>query len=149
MYLNRKIENTTFPNTIYRMIHWVLSTFKLVLGHLNGIFFSSNFVWAFSQHFVNSGQKDRAKFSNIDPCTLHSVQQDVAGFRRHLFTCFLGHTPLLQYYLLFGPHPLLQLWRTNDCTAVPPDPSHPLDIPNPLITLDIQIAVSNAVIGSL
>ena len=26
---------------------------------------------------------------------LDSVQQNVAGFRRGLFTCFLGHTPLL------------------------------------------------------
>ena len=26
---------------------------------------------------------------------LHSVRQNVAGFRRGLFTCFLGHTPLL------------------------------------------------------
>ena len=35
---------------------------------------------------------------------LHSVRQNIAGFRRGLFTCFLGHTPLLQYNLLFGPH---------------------------------------------
>ena len=26
---------------------------------------------------------------------LHSVRQNIAGFRRGLFTCFLGHTPLL------------------------------------------------------
>ena len=35
---------------------------------------------------------------------LHIVRQNVAGFRRGLFTCFLDHTPFLQYYLLFGPH---------------------------------------------
>ena len=44
---------------------------------------------------------------------LHSVRQNIPGFRRGLFACFLGHTPLLQYYLLFGPHPLLQLWRSG------------------------------------
>ena len=54
--------------------------------------------------------KGFCKISNFWP--LHSVWQNVAGFRRGLFTCFLGHTPLLQYYLLFGPHHLLLLWRT-------------------------------------
>ena len=52
------------------MIHWVHTTFKLVYGHLNGIFLTSNFAWAYSRHFANSGQKDRAKFPNFDPCTV-------------------------------------------------------------------------------
>ena len=86
---------------IYRMSHRVLPTFKLVYGHLNGNFLTGNFEWAFARQFENSGQKDFAKFQNFDPC---SVRQNIAGFRRGLFTCFLGHTPLLQYNLLLGPH---------------------------------------------
>ena len=46
----------------YRMSHRVHATFKLVYGHLNGIFLTSNFAWAFSRPFANSGQKDFAKF---------------------------------------------------------------------------------------
>ena len=46
---------------MYRMSHRVLSTFKLVYGHLNGIFLTGNFAWALSRHFANSGPKDFAK----------------------------------------------------------------------------------------
>jgi hypothetical protein len=71
---------------VYRMTHKVLSTFKLVYRQLNGIFLSGNFALAFSRLFVNSGQKDPAKFQNFDPCTMVRVS------KRVLFTCFLGHT---------------------------------------------------------
>ena len=51
------------------MVHWVLPTFKLVYRHLNGIFLTVNFAWAFSRTFVNSDQKDWVKFPNFDHCT--------------------------------------------------------------------------------
>jgi hypothetical protein len=84
------------------MIHWVLSTFKLVYGHLISIFLTNNFVWAFSKLFVNSGQKDMAKFPNFDPCTVcgktFRVPRGVylpafwATPPYYSITCFLGHT---------------------------------------------------------
>ena len=51
---------------IYRLIHWVHTTFKLVYGHLNGIYLTGNFVWAYSRHFANSGQEDRAKCLQVN-----------------------------------------------------------------------------------
>ena len=89
------------------MIHRVLSTFKLVYGHLNGIFLTGNFAWAFSRPFVNSGQKDRAKYPNFDPCTVCSqmlqVSREVylpacwATPPYYSIMCFLGHTPYYSY----------------------------------------------------
>ena len=92
------------------MIHGVLPTFKLVyenLSALDNIFLTSNFVWAFSRTFVNSGQKDRAKFSNFDPCTVCGKKMRVSGGvllpafwatpPYCSITCFLGHTPYYSY----------------------------------------------------
>jgi hypothetical protein len=88
--------------------------FKLIYGQLNGIFLTGNFAWAFSRPFVNSGQKHRAKFLNFDPCTVcgKTLQVSRAVYLPAFWakppyysrTCFLGHT-------------LLQLQRTNYCTA--------------------------------
>ena len=47
---------------LYRMSHRVPSAFKLVYGHLNSIFLTGNFAWAFAIPFANSGQKDFADF---------------------------------------------------------------------------------------
>ena len=52
------------------MSHRVPSTFKLVDGHLNSIFFTGNFAWAFAIHFPNNGQKDFAKFEIFNRCTV-------------------------------------------------------------------------------
>ena len=92
---------------IYRMIHRVLSTFKLVQGHLNGIFLTGNFAWGFSRHFVNRGQKDRAKFPNFDPCTVFGKTLRVSGGvylpafwatpPYYSIICFLGHTTYYYY----------------------------------------------------
>ena len=52
-------------------------------------------MWVFSRLFVNSGQKDLAKFLNFDPCTVYGKKVRVSkGF----------------FYLLFGPHPLVQYY---------------------------------------
>ena len=89
---------------IYRMSHRVPSTFKLVYGHLNNIFLTGNFAWAFPIHFSNSGQKDFAKFQIFDPCTVcGKTLRDSGG----------GYLPAfwatLPYYLLFGPHHIITL----------------------------------------
>ena len=47
--------------------------------HLNGIFLTGNFAWAFARPFVNYGQKDRAKFPNFDPCTVCGKTLPVSG----------------------------------------------------------------------
>ena len=57
------LHNTNLDRSnIYRMSHRVPAAFKSVYGHLNSIFLTGNFAWAFPRHFANSGQKDFAKF---------------------------------------------------------------------------------------
>ena len=86
----------------YRMSHRVPAAFKWVYGHLNSIFLTGNFAWAFPRHFANSEQKDFAKFQNFDPCTVcGKTLQDSGGVYLPAFWA----TPL--YYLLFGPHPII------------------------------------------
>jgi hypothetical protein len=107
MCSTKTYKSLTIQLTVYRMIHWVLSTFKLVYGHLNGIFLTGNFAWAFSKLCVNSGQKDMAKFPNFDPCTVCTkilrVSRGVylpafwATPPYYSITCFLGHTPYCSY----------------------------------------------------
>ena len=106
------------------MSHRVLSAFKLVYGHLNSIFLTGNFAWAYSRHFTNSGQKDRAKFPNFDPCTVCGKMFQVSGgvylpafwatLPYHSITCFLGHTPYYNY-----EEPMLALlaaiWMSSQC----------------------------------
>ena len=110
---------------IYRMIHWVWSTFKSEYGHLKGIFLTCNFAWAFSIPFAISVQKGFAKFWNLTP-----AQGAVGGvgFQRGLFCLLFGPQPLLQYYLLFGPHPIitviknqwwLHYWLQFECQESP------------------------------
>ena len=60
-------------------LHCPVPLQTLVFRHLNGIFLTSNFSWAFSRTFVNSGRKDRAKFSNFDPCTVCGKTSPVSG----------------------------------------------------------------------
>ena len=60
---------------------------------------------------VMTFKADKVVKSRLPP--LCSVRQNFAGFRRGLFTCFLGHTPLLQYYLLFGPHHLITVIKNQ------------------------------------
>ena len=91
---------------LYRMIHRVHTTFKLVQGHLNGSFLTGNFAWALSIYFANMGQKDGAKFSIFDPCTVCGKMLPVSGgvylpafwatLPYYSITCFLGHTELKQ-----------------------------------------------------
>ena len=90
------------------MSHRVPSTFKLVYGHLNSIFLTGNFAWAFAIHFANSEQKDFAKFQIFDPCTVcGKTLQDFGG----------GYLPAfwatLPYYLLFGPHPIITVIKNQ------------------------------------
>ena len=75
------------------MSHWVLSTFKLVYGHLNGNFLTGNFEWAFARQFENSGQKDFAKFLNFDPCTVCGKTLRVSG---GVYLPAFWATPLIQ-----------------------------------------------------
>ena len=85
------------------MSHRVPSAFKLVYGHLNSIFLTGNFAWAFAIHFANSGQKDFTNFKIFDPCTVCGKTLPVSGgvflpafWATHPYysnTCFLGHTP--------------------------------------------------------
>ena len=94
---------------IYRMSHRVPAAFKLVYGHLNSIFLTGNFAWAFPRHFANSGQKDFAKFLNFDPCTVcGKTLQDSGGVYLPAFWA----TPL--YYLVFGPHPIVTVSCLGD-----------------------------------
>ena len=64
--------------------------------------FDQQFCEGVLQIFCKQRLKGLGKIPKFWP--LHSVRQNIAGFRRGLFVCFLGHAPLLQYYLLFGPH---------------------------------------------
>ena len=101
----------TLPS-IYRMIDRVLSTFKLVQGHLNGIFLTVNFAWGFSGHFVNRDQKDRANFPNFDSGTVCDKTLSVSGgvylpafWATHPYysiTCYLGHTTSTLFLSLSG-----------------------------------------------
>ena len=120
--------------------------FQIGIGAPKRHLFDRQFCVGFLQTFCKQWPKGPGKILKFWP--LHSVRQNVSGFRRGLFTCFLGHTPLSQYYLLFGPHPLLQLWRTNACTT-----GCNLNVKSmsatpccwtPLFSLDIQIAASCA-----
>ena len=84
--------------------------FQIGIGAPKWHLFDRQFCVGVLQTFCKQRSKGPGKIPKFWP--LHSVRQNIAGFRRGLFTCFLGHTPLLQYYLLFGPHHLLLLWRT-------------------------------------
>ena len=75
--------------------------------------FDRQFCVGLVQTLCKQWAKGFCKISKFWP--LHSVRQNVAGFRRGLFTCFLGHTPLLQYYLLFGPHHWFFITVTRGC----------------------------------
>ena len=75
--------------------------------------FDHQFCVGVHQTFCEQWSKGLGKIFKFWP--LHSVWQNIAGFRRGLFTCFLGHTPLLQYYLLFGSHPLVTIIKNQWC----------------------------------
>ena len=89
------------------MSHQVPATFKLVYGHLNSIFMTGNFAWAFPRHFANSGPKDFAKFQNFDPCTVcGKTLRDSGGVYLPAFwatplyysiTCFLAVQSFVLY----------------------------------------------------
>ena len=61
------------------MIHRVHATFKWVYGHLNGTLLTGNSAWGFSIYFANTDQKDGAKFTNFDPCTVCGKTLPVSG----------------------------------------------------------------------
>ena len=75
---------------------------QIGIGSPKRHFFDRQFCMGLLQTVCKQWPKGQGKIPKFWP--LHSVRQNVAGFKRGLFTCFLGHTPLLQYYLLFGPH---------------------------------------------
>ena len=77
--------------------------FQMNIGAPKLHLFDKQFCEGALQIFCKQRPKGLGKIPKFWP--LHSVRQNIAGFRRGLFACFLGHTPLLQYYLLFGPHP--------------------------------------------
>ena len=90
------------------MSHRVLSAFKLVYGHLNSIFLTSNFAWGQSIYFANRGQKDGAKFLYFDPCTVcGKTLRDSGGVYLPAFWA------TLPYYLLFGPHPNITVIKSQ------------------------------------
>ena len=156
-------------NYIYRITHRVLSTFKLVYGHLNGIFLTGNFAWVFFIPFVNSGQKDQAKFPNFDPCTVCGKKVRVSKWvllpafwatpPYYSIACFLGHTPYYSY-----KEPMIALLTTiwiwifsnvHDPGYTKLHKNQTLQILcllshqpfwHPLFSIDIQIAVSSAII---
>ena len=53
--------------------------------------FDRQFCVGLLQTFCKQWPKGPGKIPKFRP--LHSVRQNVVGFRRGLFTCFLGHTP--------------------------------------------------------
>ena len=76
--------------------------FQMDIGAPKWHLFDQQFCEGVLQIFCKQRLKGLGKIPKFWP--LHSVRQNIAGFRRGLFVCFLGHAPLLQYYLLFGPH---------------------------------------------
>ena len=110
-----------------------------------------NFAWGFSRHFVNSGRKDRAKFPNFDPCIVCGKPLPVSGgvylpafwATPHYcsITIFLGHTPYYNYKEQIIAL-LTAIWMSSGTPGTP-------CCWTPLFPLDIQIAVSSAIIGSL
>ena len=104
---------TSFLNYLRTIPYDSLSSvhFQMDIGAPKWHLFDQQFCEGVLQIFCKQRLKGLGKIPKFWP--LHSVRQNIAGFRRGLFVCFLGHAPLLQYYLLFGPHPLLQLWRSG------------------------------------
>ena len=88
------------------MSHRVPSAFKLVYGHLNSIFLTGNFAWAFAIPFANSGQKDFADFKIFNPCTLCGKTLLISGG-----VYLPAFWATLSYYLLFGPHILYNCYN--------------------------------------
>ena len=98
---------------------------QICIGSPKRHLFDRQFCVGLLQTFCKQWPKGPGKIPKFWP--LHSVRQNVAGFRRGLFTCFLGHTPFLQYYLLFGPHPFItviknSLLNIGPCLAIPAVP---------------------------
>ena len=77
--------------------------FQMNIGAPKLHLFDKQFCEGALQIFCKQRPKGLGKIPKFWP--LHSVRQNIAGFRRGLFACFLGHTPLLQYYLLLGHTP--------------------------------------------
>ena len=132
---------------IYRIIHWVWSTFKTVKGHLNGTLLTGNSTWGFSIYFANMGQEDGAKFLNFDPCTACGKTLPVSG---GVYLPAFGATPLIIALPAFGATPPI-VFPILCCSMAFIAPGCAPQIPHPPnhTTLDIQIAVSSAVIDSL
>ena len=110
MPLIRGITSSCIPYDSLSSVH-----FQTDIGAPKWHLFDQQFCEGVLQIFCKQRLKGHGKIPKFWP--LHSVRQNIAGFRRGLFACFLGHTPLLQYYLLFGTHHLLQLWRNNAWTT--------------------------------
>ena len=92
--------------------------FQIGIGSPKWHLFDRQFCVGLPQTICKQWAKGFCKILNFWP--LHSVRQNVAGFRRGLFTCFLGHTPLFPafwatplYYLLFGPHSLITVIKNQ------------------------------------
>ena len=92
-----KIEKKNIPYDSLSSVH-----FQMDIGAPKWHLFDQQFCEGVLQIFCKQRLKGLGKIPKFWP--LHSVRQNIAGFRRGLFVCFLGHAPLLQYYLLFGPH---------------------------------------------
>ena len=90
--------------------------FQIGIGAPKWHLFDWQFCVGVLQTFCKQWPKGPGKIPKFWP--LHSVRQNIPGFRRGLFACFLGHTPLLQYYLLFGPHPHITITYREPMTAL-------------------------------
>ena len=78
--------------------------FQIGIGSPKRHLFDWQFCVGLPQTICKQWAKGFCKILNFWP--LHSVRQNVAGFRRGLFTCFLGHTPLLPAF-----------WATPPCNS--------------------------------
>ena len=65
--------------------------FQIGIGSPRQHLFDRQFCVGLLHIFCKQWPRGRVKILKFWP--LHSVRQNVAGFRRGLFTCFLGHTP--------------------------------------------------------
>ena len=107
-------NQTKRPNpALYIPYDWPSSVhFQIGIGAPKRHLFDRQFCVEVLLTFCKQRPKGPGKFPKF--WLWHSVQQNIVGFRRGLFACFLGHTPLLQYHLLFGPHHfdslLITLW---------------------------------------
>ena len=103
------------------VVFWVASTFKLVYGHLNSIFWPGILHGPSPYTLQTVGKRILQNFKFLTPAQRAAKRCGILEgvifllFGPHsLITCFLGHTPLLPafwatlpYYLLFGPHPII------------------------------------------